>query len=637
MELIERFKKRRENKRAVKRFKERRAERLVSRFDEEPKSWITVNGNHIPLDEEGKPIGGQAKAFGEETVSDVRKSRELAVKPTHEYEVVLEDDDLQWRRRNLSVLKPIYKEMGGGPEFHVFERQEFYLSKMQALSKNIEQINPTGRELRQPRWGDEQTPLHERFLDADAKQKAHDAALSDFIDVVRDGTLAEWTVMADDEVKPTLMGRLLSSQKARNASLTLMYLNYLENGGKPMDFQEWLFTTVTLYRGEKGQPKSENDVWEAYTFSYEVARSFAGYYTPPDGETSNNAKEPIIREITIRPIDTLGSPRTKVESEVWIPYWIEGTGRKLESHPKKLPNGDSRMDFKDFIINNRDSLQEVYDKGGMKAVRDAFENRTDAEFKEEDHPRDESGKFSSGGGSSVDTAKNAFQEKRESSKHLFDEAESRKSDVKRMSKEADRLENERKNASWKLNFHKQKYGDDLNEEQAKERAELEKKEREAVAASEEAQRSLTESRKKYDEASERIKKEVYESKEAEEYRKSVLSKYPSYDACKSASEVAERLRATGTVCLDASLDGFDRMDMDVARSVAESIDAFGERCPLMKNEVRDIRMTEPTHGSLRGAVAYANSNTGEVFLVERFFGNKSRLESNHRSGMAAGF
>ena len=416
---------------SVDAFVKRRKERLASRMDADPESWITVNGNHIPLDEEEKPIGGQVRAFGEKTISAVRKvaekakdindkidreierrekaneaasqyhslngnkphdeskeirggshgERELAAKPTQEYEVVLSDNDLEWRRRNLSILKPIYKEMGGGPAFHEFERKEFFLSKMQALSQNVEQVNPTGRELRQPRWREEDADPRERVLDADAKEKAHDAAMSDFIDAVGDGTLAEWTVMADDEVKPVLMNRLLSSQKARNASLTLMYLNYLENGGKPMDYQEWLYTPITLYRGETGQPKTKDDVWEAYTFSYDVARSFAGYISLASGGEVNNAREPIIREITIRPIDTLGSPRTKVESEVWIPYWIEGTGRKMETHPKKLPKSDSRTDWKDsfksFVLLNRDSLQEVYDKGGMKAVRDAFDNRND--------------------------------------------------------------------------------------------------------------------------------------------------------------------------------------------------------------------------------------------------------------------
>lgn len=49
---------------SVKEYKKRRQGRLDSRLDEEPEAWITVNGSHIPIDGEGKPIGGQKKALG---------------------------------------------------------------------------------------------------------------------------------------------------------------------------------------------------------------------------------------------------------------------------------------------------------------------------------------------------------------------------------------------------------------------------------------------------------------------------------------------------------------------------------------------------------------------------------------------
>lgn len=42
---------------------------LGIRFDEEPAGWITVNGNHIPVNEKGEAIGGQQKALGESEVS----------------------------------------------------------------------------------------------------------------------------------------------------------------------------------------------------------------------------------------------------------------------------------------------------------------------------------------------------------------------------------------------------------------------------------------------------------------------------------------------------------------------------------------------------------------------------------------
>ena len=66
---IDAFKKRRETRKAIKAYRARRAIRL----DEEPASWVTINGNHIPLDEDKNPIGGQLKAIGgKETPKQLR-------------------------------------------------------------------------------------------------------------------------------------------------------------------------------------------------------------------------------------------------------------------------------------------------------------------------------------------------------------------------------------------------------------------------------------------------------------------------------------------------------------------------------------------------------------------------------------
>lgn len=45
----------------VQEYRERRQRRLDAK---EEVDWITVNGNHIPVDENGKPVGGQKKALG---------------------------------------------------------------------------------------------------------------------------------------------------------------------------------------------------------------------------------------------------------------------------------------------------------------------------------------------------------------------------------------------------------------------------------------------------------------------------------------------------------------------------------------------------------------------------------------------
>lgn len=46
----------------------------------EPDSWITVKGNHIPVDENKKPIGGQLKALGEGSEKETGSSSSKATK-----------------------------------------------------------------------------------------------------------------------------------------------------------------------------------------------------------------------------------------------------------------------------------------------------------------------------------------------------------------------------------------------------------------------------------------------------------------------------------------------------------------------------------------------------------------------------
>ena len=55
-----------------------------ARSDAEPDSWITVNGNHIPLNEEGEAIGGQVKALGGENGSKKHKFKDAETASTLE-------------------------------------------------------------------------------------------------------------------------------------------------------------------------------------------------------------------------------------------------------------------------------------------------------------------------------------------------------------------------------------------------------------------------------------------------------------------------------------------------------------------------------------------------------------------------
>lgn len=55
--LYEEIKKRHEGRKAVKAYKERRKARMD---EEDPDKWVTINGTHVPLDENGVAIGGGA-------------------------------------------------------------------------------------------------------------------------------------------------------------------------------------------------------------------------------------------------------------------------------------------------------------------------------------------------------------------------------------------------------------------------------------------------------------------------------------------------------------------------------------------------------------------------------------------------
>lgn len=75
-----------------------------ARFDEEPDSWITVNGNHIPLNEEKQPIGGQTKALG---VGETIESLEAELKKTSRFG--------SGGKRRAEILQKL-KELKGEPE-----------------------------------------------------------------------------------------------------------------------------------------------------------------------------------------------------------------------------------------------------------------------------------------------------------------------------------------------------------------------------------------------------------------------------------------------------------------------------------------------------------------------------------------
>lgn len=271
---------------AIQRFRERRDARLKARMDAEPDSWITVNGNHIPLDEEKKPIGGQLKAFGEENGS----------KQGYDMEGV--SNRTEFVRKNKDRLEQIYKNEGSeGLDL------AYYRALEENSTKNLSEIKPVETGLKS----------------IDRKEAIH-AAMDTLVEEVGDSKLAGWLRNADSGYKPQIMEGILRSPDARNAAMNIMYriFQYEKDPEEKVSFEEFLNTPIKLYRGETGKKRVKDDVFSSYSFDNRMAKRFAG-------------ENGIVHEIEVKPIETLGSPRDAGEAEVMVPYWVERRFRKLDS------------------------------------------------------------------------------------------------------------------------------------------------------------------------------------------------------------------------------------------------------------------------------------------------------------------
>ena len=161
------------------------------------------------------------------------------------------------------------------------------------------------------------------FGEASKRNRIYEKAMDEYVEEVGDSLVAGWVRNADSSYKPGIVAGTLRSEKARNAALNMMYLNYQYNGGEDKTFDEFLTTPIKLYRGEHGQKRTEEDVFSAYSFDKRMAQDFAG-------------ENGTVHEIEVRPIDTLGSPRCAGEAEVMIPFWLE----KKVRHDSKVRSAE---------------------------------------------------------------------------------------------------------------------------------------------------------------------------------------------------------------------------------------------------------------------------------------------------------
>lgn len=118
---------------------------------------------------------------------------------------------------------------------------------------------------------------------------------------VRDG----WFTNADSNYKTKLNDIIVNNPEIRSSGLAIAYDGYKEYSGRSLNFNEFLETNLTLYRGTRGQStvSADDETFMSYTYDKSIANKF--------GKN--------IETITIKAKDTLGMYQTTGEYEILVP------------------------------------------------------------------------------------------------------------------------------------------------------------------------------------------------------------------------------------------------------------------------------------------------------------------------------
>lgn len=290
---------------------------------DEPDAWVTINGTHVPLDENGEITGNVAEKVKNEEKNPGRKGpaskRHVEIgakmKPaTTDYEYSEGDSKAEWERKNIGKLKSLAKQ--GGREALDSEWRKF---RMEQVTKDVHEIS-------------------------------EDEADAVIYDNVSQSVFDGWYRGAGSGYKPKLVDYMLSSKEMRNAGLSLAYENYKNCTDSPLSFEEFLTTPIKMYRGGHGQKHTKDDIFSAYTFDRKTAEHFAGSHGK-------------ITEAKIRPIDTYGSMRAVGEAEIWVPSEIAPNGNMDGANVRKkfLGLNDLKMALA-FAVASAKNLLENHGK-----------------------------------------------------------------------------------------------------------------------------------------------------------------------------------------------------------------------------------------------------------------------------------
>lgn len=281
------------------------------------KTWITVNGQHIPI-MEGQSKDDAVKNFTARQ-NEVKKEND---EKQRQIDASRKQAEAKQKEEAQKELKSNLK-FKDATSFEEFKKANF--NELKEMYKKDRNLDMEGL------WYETRAEIE--------KQNLKEMDVGEALDIVRDmlpqNIRDGWFRSANSDYKPKIANAILSRPGGLNATLNVAYNNYRYqferysevyekwiphewvDQSKKLSFNDWLKTPQTFYRGDHGQTSVQSDVFSAYTPNKEMAEKFF-----------NEGAGGKLTETQIRPMDTWGSVYTNVEEEYMVPaYYLKSRGK----------------------------------------------------------------------------------------------------------------------------------------------------------------------------------------------------------------------------------------------------------------------------------------------------------------------
>lgn len=146
--------------------------------------------------------------------------------------------------------------------------------------------------------------IHYHNSSKDLHKISDKEAIQVITDNIRPSALSGWFREYNSAYKPEIEQEIITNPELRNTSLNIAHRVYQESTGKQVDFDDFLESEITVYRGGNFD-FVEKDVFVSYSFDKRVAEKFA-----------STKKNVICKKVKVK--DTLGSLQTTGEAELMV-------------------------------------------------------------------------------------------------------------------------------------------------------------------------------------------------------------------------------------------------------------------------------------------------------------------------------